>query len=76
MTETEKEVVVTGNEKPRIGVFVCHCGVNIAGVVPIEDLVEYAKTLPDVVFATEYKFMCSDVGQTLIKIDSPGKRKL
>jgi len=67
MTETEKEMIVTGNEKPRIGVFVCHCGVNIAGVVSIEDLVEYAKTLPDVVFATEYKFMCSDVGQTLIK---------
>ena len=67
MTETEKEIIVTGNEKPRVGVFVCHCGVNIAGVVSIEDLVEYAKTLPDVVFASEYKFMCSDVGQTLIK---------
>ncbi len=67
MTETEKDIIITGNEKPRIGVFVCHCGVNIAGVVPVDDLVEYAKTLPDVVFATEYKFMCSDVGQTLIK---------
>jgi len=67
MTEIEKDIIVTGNEKPRIGVFVCHCGVNIAGVVSIEDLVEYSKTLPDVVFATEYKFMCSDVGQTLIK---------
>ncbi len=67
MTEIEKKIIVTGNEKPRIGVFVCHCGVNIAGVVPVEDLVEYAKTLPDVVLATDYKFMCSDVGQTLIK---------
>jgi heterodisulfide reductase subunit A len=67
MTETEKEIIVTGNEKPRIGVFVCHCGVNIGGVVSVEELVEYAKTLPDVVFATDYKFMCSDVGQTLIK---------
>ncbi len=69
MTETKKEIVVTGNEKPKIGVYVCHCGVNIAGVVPIEDLINYAKTLPDVVVAREYKFFCSDTGQKMIKED-------
>ena len=34
--------------KPRIGVFICHCGLNIAGVLDIKELVEYAKTLPNV----------------------------
>lgn len=71
MTESDKkkEIIVTGKDKPRIGVYVCHCGVNIAGVVPPEDLVEYAKTLPDVVLVKDYKFMCSDNGQQLIKDD-------
>ena len=61
MTETKKEIIVTGNERPRIGVYVCHCGINIGGVVSVPDLVEYAKTLPNVVLAKEYKFMCSDM---------------
>jgi hypothetical protein len=38
-------------EDPRIGVFVCHCGTNIAGVVNVPDVLEYAKTLPNVVYA-------------------------
>ena len=37
-------------EEPRIGVFICHCGLNIAGVLDIKELVEYAKTLPNVVY--------------------------
>ena len=37
-------------EQLRIGVFVCHCGLNIAGTVDIKQVVEYAKTIPDVVF--------------------------
>ncbi|MDH4221089.1 MAG: 2Fe-2S iron-sulfur cluster-binding protein, partial [Candidatus Aminicenantes bacterium] len=48
--EYPPETDVEGQE-PRIGVFVCHCGTNIAGVVSIPDVVEYAKTLPDVVYA-------------------------
>ncbi|MEN6620652.1 MAG: disulfide reductase, partial [Smithella sp.] len=53
----------------RIGVFVCHCGLNIAKTVRVNDLVEFARTLPDVVVAEEYKFMCSTPGQELIKND-------
>ena len=55
------------NSAPRIGVFVCHCGTNIAGVVDPVKVVEYARTLPNVIIAAEYRFMCSDPGQTLIK---------
>ena len=54
-------------EEPRIGVFVCHCGLNIAGVIDVEALVEYAKTLPGVVYAVDYRYMCADPGQKLIK---------
>jgi heterodisulfide reductase subunit A-like polyferredoxin len=44
---------------PRTGVFVCHCGINIGGVVDVSGVVEYAKTLPNVVFATDNLFTCS-----------------
>ena len=40
------------NEELRIGVYVCHCGVNIGGVVDCPEVAEYAKTLPNVVYAT------------------------
>jgi len=53
----------------RIGFFVCHCGLNIAKTVRVSELVEFALTLPDVVVAEEYKFMCSTPGQELIKKD-------
>ncbi|NVM46232.1 MAG: hypothetical protein HWN79_15075, partial [Candidatus Lokiarchaeota archaeon] len=65
MTEADKELNITGNEKPKIGVYICHCGVNIGGVVSVPDLVENAKTLPDVTVGREYKFFCSDVGQKM-----------
>ncbi len=55
------------NGKPRIGVFVCHCGTNIAGRVNVPEVVEFASRLDDVAVAKEYKFMCSDPGQELIK---------
>ncbi len=48
---------------PRVGVMVCHCGTNIAGVLDIEDLVDYASSLPDVVVAIEDIFACSMTGQ-------------
>ena len=51
----------------RIGIFVCECGLNIAGTVNCDELVEYAKTLPDVVFACKNKYTCSDPGQEEIK---------
>ncbi len=51
----------------RIGVFICHCGINISHTVDVEALTKYAETLEDVVVAKQYKYMCSDVGATLIK---------
>ena len=46
-------------EEPRIGVFVCHCGANIGRVVDVPSVVEYALTLPDVVYAQEQLFSCA-----------------
>lgn len=54
-------------EEPRIGVFVCHCGHNIAGTVDVESVSEMAMKLPGVVYATDEMFMCSDAGQMLIR---------
>jgi heterodisulfide reductase subunit A len=54
-------------EKPRIGVFVCHCGINIGGVVNVPTVVEYARTLPDVVYAEENLYTCSQDTQEKIK---------
>ncbi|MFH1131732.1 MAG: CoB--CoM heterodisulfide reductase iron-sulfur subunit A family protein [Pseudomonadota bacterium] len=53
----------------KIGVYICHCGTNIAGTVDVESLVAFAKTLPDVVVLRDYKFMCSDPGQIMIQED-------
>jgi heterodisulfide reductase subunit A len=55
--------------EPKIGVYVCHCGANIASTVDVAQVTEYAKGLPSVVMARDYKFMCSDPGQDLIKND-------
>jgi heterodisulfide reductase subunit A len=55
--------------EPKTGVYVCHCGSNIAGTVDVTQVVEHAKTLPSVAVAKDYKFMCSDPGQDLIKND-------
>ena len=46
-------------EEPRIGVFICRCGINIANVVDVPKVVEHVKTLPNVVFADERLFTCS-----------------
>lgn len=51
----------------RIGVFVCHCGHNIAGTVDVKTVVEQLQRNGDVVFAIDYKYMCSDPGQQLIR---------
>jgi heterodisulfide reductase subunit A len=54
-------------EEPRIGVFVCHCGINIGGVVNVPEVVEYAKTLPNVAYAEANLYTCSQDTQKLIK---------
>ena len=56
-------------EKPKLGVYVCHCGINIAATVDVEAVTEYAQDLPNVVIARNYSYMCSDPGQLLIKDD-------
>jgi len=54
-------------EDPRVGVFVCHCGSNIAGFVKIPEVVEYVKTLPNVVYAENNLYTCSNDTQDRIK---------
>ncbi len=55
---------------PRIGVYICHCGTNIAATVDVEAVTEFAATLPGVVVARNYTYMCSEPGQALIKEDA------
>ncbi len=65
----------SAKDELRIGVFICHCGTNIADALDINTLVEYASKQTGVVFATDYRYMCSEPGQTLIK-DSIKKHNL
>ena len=58
----------------KIGVYICHCGTNIAGVIDVEELRKYAETLPGVSIAKTYTYMCSEPGQRLIKEDIEEKR--
>jgi len=57
------------NGHRRIGVYICHCGLNIAGTVDVEEVAEYAASLDSVVVSRHYRYMCSDPGQALIKED-------
>jgi len=68
VTEKEypPEIEVSG-EAPRVGVFVCHCGINIGGVVDVPSIVEYVKTLPSVVYAEGNLYTCSQDTQERIK---------
>jgi heterodisulfide reductase subunit A len=65
MSEQTKEP----NEELRIGVYVCHCGTNIAGVIDPKEVVQFAEGLPGVVHATDTLYACADSGQSLIKED-------
>jgi len=56
-------------DQPRIGVFVCYCGRNIASKVDVEKVRQFAEKLPNVVVSRTYKFMCSDPGQEMIQQD-------
>ncbi|MCW4021185.1 MAG: FAD-dependent oxidoreductase, partial [Candidatus Bathyarchaeota archaeon] len=64
--ELPPEIEVSG-EEPRVGVFVCHCGINIGGTVDVPEVVEYAKTLPSVVYAEHNLYTCSQDTQKTIR---------
>jgi len=64
--ELPPEIDVTGQE-PRIGAFICHCGINIGGYVDVPQVVEYAKSLPGVVYAADNLYTCSQDTQEQIK---------
>ncbi|MDH3965160.1 MAG: disulfide reductase, partial [Deltaproteobacteria bacterium] len=53
----------------RIGFYICHCGINIAYRVRVEEVAKYVATLPNVAISRDYLFMCSDPGQELIEND-------
>ena len=57
--QVEAAEPITDVEEPRVGVFICHCGSNIAGVVDVPRVVEYARTIPGVVYAQDQKFSCA-----------------
>ncbi len=56
-------------DEPKIGVYVCECGVNIAATVNVSELVRFAQGLPNVAVARQYKYTCSEPGQNMIKED-------
>jgi NADH:ubiquinone oxidoreductase subunit E/NAD-dependent dihydropyrimidine dehydrogenase PreA subunit len=60
---------VTRDREPRIGVYVCHCGINIAYTVDVRRVADAIGKLPNVVVSETYPYMCSDPGQNLIKDD-------
>jgi heterodisulfide reductase subunit A len=68
-TEESTGITGSGSEEPRIGVYLCHCGVNIAGVINMDKLQAYTEMLPNVAFCKQYKFMCSEIGQKMIQDD-------
>jgi len=71
LTKTPEIVpeINVANERPRIGVFVCRCGINIAGVVDVPSVAEYAATLPYVEYATDNLYSCSqDTQETISQI--------
>jgi len=58
-----------GNGVPRVGVYVCDCGTNIAATVDAKGVADFASELPGVVISKEYKYVCSEPGQQLIQQD-------
>ena len=53
----------------KVGVYICHCGTNIAGMVDVQEVTRWASEQPGVAIAREYKFMCSSLGQDLVEKD-------
>ena len=60
---------IPNSEDLRIGVYICHCGTNIAGVINPAEVADWASHLPGVVRATDALYACADSGQSLIKED-------
>ncbi len=58
------------SSQTRVGVYICHCGLNIAATVDVEQVAEFAGQLPGVVISRHYMYMCSEPGQALIKQDA------
>jgi len=69
MAEKKEPQPKEGVEQPRIGVYVCQCGLNIAGSVDCEEVAKFAATLPNVVLAQYNRYTCSDQGQAGIQKD-------
>ncbi|MDY6878597.1 MAG: FAD-dependent oxidoreductase [Chloroflexota bacterium] len=56
-------------DQPKIGVYICECGINIAATVNVSEVVTFASRLPNVTIARPYKYMCSEPGQNMIQDD-------
>jgi heterodisulfide reductase subunit A2 len=69
-----KKVQRKDKEEPRVGVYVCHCGLNIGGVVDCAQVADFAAGLPDVVLSKHNLYTCSEPGQELIKADIKEQR--
>jgi heterodisulfide reductase subunit A len=67
MSQQSAFTTVASGEEPRIGVFVCYCGLNIGGVVDVEEVAEYARKLPNVVYVKTNRYTCADPGQDEIR---------
>ena len=65
----DRKLSENDEEQLRIGVYICHCGTNIAGVIDPKEVVDFASKLPGVVRATDTLYACADSGQRLIKED-------
>ncbi len=76
--EIEAAEPITDLDQPRVGVFVCHCGSNIAGVVDVDRVVEFATKLPNVVYAQDQKFSCAGntQGEIVDRIREQGVNRL
>ena len=61
-----KKAASEEDEEPKIGVFMCHCGHNIADTVDVSKVTDYVSTLPNVVKAEHYMFMCSKPGVQMV----------
>ncbi len=59
----------TQSDRTRVGVYICQCGTNIAGIVDVDRVVRFAARLEDVVISRKYAYMCSDPGQALVQED-------
>jgi len=73
LSEEEQKVelpplkVIYEDDVPRIGVFICECGINIGGYIDVPEVVEYTKSLPNVDFVMHNKYSCSSLTQDIIK---------